>query len=65
MSILRSVLSERYLNPQNMYNNSPKPPIIAIKAIILHTFGAQVLLLDGIAFIVSYLDGHYLHCVKL
>ena len=29
-------------NPKSMQNNSPKPIIIAIKAIILHTFGAQV-----------------------
>ena len=28
-----------YLNPKSMYTNSPKPMIIAIKAIILHTFG--------------------------
>ena len=31
-----------YLNPKSMYNNSPKPMIAAIKAIILHTFGVQV-----------------------
>ena len=30
------------LNPKNMSNNSPRPKIIAIKAIILHTFGVQV-----------------------
>ena len=29
------------LNPNSMYDNSPKPPITAIKAIILHTFGVQ------------------------
>ena len=28
-----------YLNPKSMQNNSPKPIIIGIKAIILHTFG--------------------------
>ena len=28
--------------PQKHVNNSPKPLIIAIKAIILHTFGAKV-----------------------
>ena len=31
-----------YLNPKSMQNNSPKPKILAINAIILHTFGAQV-----------------------
>ena len=31
-----------YLNPKSMQNNSPKPIITAIKAIILHTFGVQV-----------------------
>ena len=31
-----------YLNPQNMQKNSLKPIIIAIQAIILHTFGIQV-----------------------
>ena len=31
-----------YLNPKSMQNNSPKPIIIAMKAIMLHTFGAQV-----------------------
>ena len=30
------------LNPKSMPNSSPKPIIIAIKAIILHTFGVQV-----------------------
>ena len=29
--------------PQKYANNSPKPMITAIKAIILHTFGVQVL----------------------
>ena len=29
-------------NPKRMQNNSPKPIITAIKAIILHTFGVQV-----------------------
>ena len=33
---------EAYLNPKSMYNNSPKPIITDIKAIILHTFGVQV-----------------------
>ena len=28
-----------YLNPKSMQINSPKPVIVAIKAIILHTFG--------------------------
>ena len=31
-----------YLHPKNMQHNSPKLIIIAIKAIILHTFGVQV-----------------------
>ena len=31
-----------YLNPKSMQNNSPKPIITAIKAMILHTFGVQV-----------------------
>ena len=31
-----------YLNPKSMQSNSTKPKIIAIKAIILHTFGVQV-----------------------
>ena len=31
-----------YLNPQSMQNISPKPIRTAIKAIILHTFGIQV-----------------------
>ena len=31
-----------YLNLKSMSNNSPKPRIIDIKAIILHTFGVQV-----------------------
>ena len=30
-----------HLNPKSMQNNSPKPIITAIKAIILHTFGVQ------------------------
>ena len=30
------------LNPKSMQNNSPKPKITAIKAILLHTFGVQV-----------------------
>ena len=33
-----------YLNPKSMQNNSPEPIITAIKAIILHTFGVQVIL---------------------
>ena len=32
-----------YLNPKSMQNNSPKPIITAIRAIVLHTFGVQVL----------------------
>ena len=30
--------------PKNMQTNGPKPIIIALKAIVLHTFGVQVLL---------------------
>ena len=30
------------LNPKSMQNNSPKPIIAAIKAILLRTFGVQV-----------------------
>ena len=33
---------ELYLNPKIMRNNSPKPIIIALRAIILWTFGVQV-----------------------
>ena len=36
------VRSEAYLNPKSMENNSPKHPNTAQKAIILHTFGVQV-----------------------
>ena len=32
---------DKYLNTKRMSNNSPKLRIIAIKAIILHTFGVQ------------------------
>ena len=31
-----------YLKPRSMQNDSPKPLIIAIKAIVLHTCGVQV-----------------------
>ena len=31
-----------YPNPKIVQNNGPKPLTIAIKAIILHTFGVQV-----------------------
>ena len=31
-----------YLDPKSMQNNSPKPPKIAQKAIILHTLRVQV-----------------------
>ena len=31
-----------YLDPNSMENSSPKPPKMAHKAIILHTFGFQV-----------------------
>ena len=33
---------EVYLNPRSMQNDSPKPRITAIRAIILHTFGVWV-----------------------
>ena len=33
-----------YLNPKSIQHNSPKPIIMAIKAIILPTFGVQVVL---------------------
>ena len=35
-------MSMGYRNPKSMYNNNPEPIIIAIKAIILHTFGVKV-----------------------
>ena len=35
-------LGSRSTYPQQYVNNSPKPIITAIKAIILHTFGVQV-----------------------
>ena len=35
-------MAHLYLNPKSMQNDSPKPPKIAIKAIILHTFSVQV-----------------------
>ena len=31
-----------YLNPRSMYNNILKPTLIAIKAIVVNTFGVQV-----------------------
>ena len=42
-----------YLNSEGMYN-SPTPLTIAIKAIILQTFGVQVIINDP-----SKLEGHY------
>ena len=34
-----------YPNPESILKNSPKPTITAIKAIIIHVFGVQVLVL--------------------
>ena len=36
------VASELLPKPQKYVKNSPKPIMIAIKAVILHTFGVQV-----------------------
>ena len=37
-----------YLDPKSMQNNSPKHLKLAQRAIILHTFGVQVLLLSSL-----------------
>ena len=48
-SLDRSPSRRKNLNPKSMEHNSPKPRIIAIKPIILHTFGAQEVLFQQFA----------------